>query len=326
MKSLLALGFLLTLACVPAKKYKSLEAEYQKANIAERGREAQINRLEAENIRLENEVLRLRQQNQEQQTNRRQEQKQYDEALAQAEEKYRKLEMAYNDLVSNTRQEAYTRQTRTNQNPGTPVLSYPSNDPNPGNFFPNNSATDTNNSATNPSQTWRGGGNPPYTTDKTGPGKTNQFEAQEPLSNTLRPENQAQLTEIQNQLRLALPGYPSEQLKISPSQGRLLIQIDDALLFENDGPQLSPAGLSLLDRLLKIVKPQGNVGMLVENYTGRTRENSLGYFRAQPIADFFNQNGLQSGLSPKNYAPLAFETTGTEKVRPHSVLQVQFIP
>ncbi|GAB4399691.1 MAG: hypothetical protein OHK0053_20260 [Microscillaceae bacterium] len=326
MRSLLALGFLLTLACVPAKKYKSLEAEYQKANIAERGREAQINRLEAENVRLENEVLRLRQQNQEMQANRRQEQKQYDEALSQAEEKYRKLELAYNDLVNNTRQEAYTRQTRANQNPPTPVLSYPPNDPNPNNFFPNHSGTTTSNPVANPGQTWRGGGNPPNTTDKTGLAKTNQFEAQNPLSNAVSPQNQAQLTELQNQLQLALSGYPPQQLKISPSQGRLLIHIDDTLLFESNAPQLSAGGLAMLDRLLKVIKPQGNVGLLVENYTGQSVENSLGYFRAQPLADFFNQNGLKCTLSPKNYAPLAFQTSGTESVMPHSVLQVQIVP
>ncbi|NJO02767.1 MAG: hypothetical protein HC880_14765 [Bacteroidia bacterium] len=51
---------LLASSCVSAKKYKQLEAQYQKANISERSNENQVESLRRENEMLRNELRNIR--------------------------------------------------------------------------------------------------------------------------------------------------------------------------------------------------------------------------------------------------------------------------
>jgi predicted RNase H-like nuclease (RuvC/YqgF family) len=311
MKNLLTFTLLLIFgfACVPAKKYKALESDYQEASMSTRGQENQTARLESENKRLENELFTVRKQNTELLKEVSTQQSNNDVAFKQLQEKYDRLKAEHEQLkdVSNmeaayNRQKLQTAQTQQGNTATTPqqqitIYNNPTNQ-NPSNMNPEG-------------MIMRGDINNPNSVNNPSTSLLQNLPDEKPM--TSNPVDVNKLYEFQNRLAYALSGYSANDVQVKVLNNQVYVMLSDVMVFENNpNASLSTNGKDALQKITQVILQQGKVAISVENEPSNAGENNIGYLKSQSIAQLFSSKNLACTFNNKNFSPLAYDTSGTQ--------------
>ncbi len=317
--------FCLTMnACVSRKKYQELEANYQKAKIAEDSRENQITLLQKENQRILGENETLRRENDELLTNSINRGNSENQETLLLRQRYDELVEAYDELRRNTTLESqYNRQKlqatqdqlyRGGDGPGNTGnnLSNPSNQTN---YPTNNYNKDPQQNNTNPGVNT---GNNPGLANK------NQEEmaifTADPNSVYIPASaNIPALNALKADLDQGMQNY-GEAVKTAVLNGKVYLGIADDLLFLPNTDQISPNGYQALGQASQVIKQRLPVFISLLSEPEKANGTSGGFLKAKGISEFLNQQGLNHSFQQKVFAPLAFETTGTGDKNPRSFI------
>ncbi len=320
MKKIILFALLVAIlwSCVPAKKYKALEADYQKASISNRGQENQTAYLEAENTRLENEIYTLRKQNDELRQALAQQRNSYEQALKQSEQQIQDLQTIQKQLIETSTMEANYNRQKLQSSQGNQAIN-PTQNPNPANNITiNNNYPNTN----NPEGAMRGGN--PNAFNK--PSNANLSKnLNDNSTSTTTTTNSAQIFSLQNEMLKALSNFSPNDVQTKVSNNQLYVTIDDDLLYENNqNYSLSEQGKALLSNLGLVARQQNITNIVIDSEPSQAETNSLGYSKAKSVAQLFDMQGISYKFHNKNFSPLAFDTTGTQSKKTQTTLILSF--
>lgn len=310
-------------SCVPAKKYKALEADYQKASISNRGQENQTAYLENENKRLENELYTLKKQNDELRQTLFQQKSNYETALQQSAQQIQDLQAIQKQLVETSTMEAnYNRQklqkAQENTNIATTPNSNPSNNITINNNYPNG----------NTSEGAMRGGNPNNNANNfnkpTGSNLSKNLNDNNPTQ-TNTSTNSPQIFNLQNEVIRALSNFSPDNVQTKVSNNQLYITVKDDFLYEdNQNYSLTAQGKELLNSIGRVAKQQNTSNIVIDSEPSQSQTNNLGYSKAKSVAQFFASQNILYRLHNKNFSPLAFETTGTQSRDTQTILILSY--
>ncbi len=307
---LLLLSF--SFACVSAKKYKALEADYQEATISTRGQENQSSRLEVQNKRLEDELFTVRKQNTDLLREITTQQNNHTLALNQLQAEYDRLQNEHAQLKEVSAMEAnYNRQklqnaqnTQNTQNPNSPQQIEINN------YYPNQNPNTTQNTQTltgSEAKTSEG----PNSVNKTNSSLLGNLPDQKPASSS--PIDVNKLYAFQNRMADALTGFSADEIQIRVLNNQVYVVLNDDMMFANQQDfSLSQRGQQAMQKITQIILQQGNVSIEVENEPSQAQENNLGFLKSQSISKFFASKNLACKFNNKNFSPLAYNTSGTQ--------------
>ncbi len=305
-------------SCVPAKKYKALEADYQKASISNKGQENQTARLENENIRLENEIYTLRKQNDELRQTLVQQRNSYEQALKQSEQQIQDLQAIQKQLVETSTMEANYNRQKLQSAQGNQAIN-PTQNPNPANNITiNNNYPNANNNE----GAMRGGNpnNSPNTFNKSNSTNLSKNLNDNPSAGTFA-TNSPQIFNLQNELLQALSGFSPDKVASKVANNQLYITIEDDLLYKDyQNYALSEEGKTLLNKIALVAKQHNGLNIMIDSEPNESETNNLGYSKAKSVAQFFASQNISYKFHNKNFSPLAFETTGTQSRNTKTIL------
>lgn len=303
-------------SCVSSKKYQEMEAKYEETSSVEKETQNELKLLKTENQRLTQTLEVLKRENL----------KLQDEIIFKSDmsatevnrwrDKYANLKASYDELLQNSTLEASThRQQLKEKSSELEVLKsqQPLTEQNIAETqvqIENNDSTTISNSFS-VNQVDKGY----YTTS---------------VENTL--EDNKRYNASKNTTLYDLQGRIVENLKdfeksveIAAHNGNIYIHILDELLFRNANYDLSNQGIFALQHLSQIIKNyQKPVHLSIEGEAYQADGNPSGYQKAQSIAGFLKEEALDYSFHKKSFAPLAFETTGTQTKTPKTSLIISF--
>lgn len=323
---ILSLLFLSGLAsCVSSKKYKELEAQQQKEKIQTQGLENQVDLLEQDKERLLKEVRQLKKEKTEFQDQVQAQERYYDRELSQWEGKYNQLNRQYQSLLQNSALEANARQ-QLNNSPNNPLPVNGNNySSNPVNYQssnkPNNSANPNYaNPAINTAALQGSQGSTPL--QNKGYSNTPTVNSNLDQVNYYNQNDVNLLNNLLNQLKTQLASANPNELVMRVLNGQLYVALEDAMLYQDPQYNLSSRGQAMLQVISQVLKNQQNLDLSVISRADRSNENPFGYLKAKQVGTFLNQQGLAPKFHKKNFAPLAFDTSGTEVRNPYTTLVI----
>lgn len=332
----LILGVLLVSSCVSSKKYNELEAKYQKSNIEIQGSENRLDALKAENERLRREISQAQTDNKElkQQISQRENLK--IQQLDEWRQKYDNLNMAYQQLLQNSTQEAnINRQIIEQKNTQLSQVNTGSNN-NPQNPFENNNPNPFSTTNNNPQNPFGNSNNNPVYTSSGNLTTSNTSLENKSFNNTSlnnsnlentdysgELSNQAALMSLQNQLLYVMGDFQKDEATIEMNNGNLYLNFADPILFSNQKYDISTKGLQTLKNIASILKNNPGVSISLVSEDNQADTNPDGLLKSQSIARLLQAEGLPYKFHKKNFAPLAFDTTGTEAKTPHTSMIIQ---
>lgn len=291
-------------ACVSSKKHKDLQNKYDEATSTEEMYERRIEYLKSDNDRLERENRLLKDVNNNQNANKlyRGKDMQNLDEIQRWQEKYLKLEIAYNQLLQNTKAETaklYQNQTLGNTNLTSSNLPYNSN----ANNYPTYQAGNLNNTTLN--------------TDATNVLLDN-------LNTTpLNPVLQQQKNNMQSQVQQALVNLDGRYQEMKNLGGSLEILMLDKGLFEGNTTQVTTNGITTLKNLCAVFKQYPNVKISLLNTDIDFNEN-LSKSKTNIIGQIMQSENVVFDTSAKSTLPSAFETSGTNAQESKTILVLKF--
>ena len=294
---LLSLIVLLSMvSCITGKKYQALEARYQETSISEKSKENQLENLQQRITKLENELEFMRQENGQLKNELLLTQEEKYKEVKHLQEKYSNLEKAHQDLLHNSAMEARIKNEALTQLKD--QNTYPS-------YTAPNEVKNNNPSNTNPDKT--------NSTNKTFQ-NTGLFNAEVPNENLdyAKDVDKSKLNVLMQQVSQALSGFSKDEVKVVTYNNRVYVLLSDDMLFAGKNNQISKEGLSALKNLGSFLKSRADIVLSIESEAENTETNPLGYDKAKPIAQIFSDFGLSFSFHKKNFAPLAFDTSGTQ--------------
>ena len=318
-------------SCVSTKKYNELEAKYQKSNIESQGSENRIEALKYTNENLERQLKLAEQENKDlkQEIYEREDLK-YQE-LNTLQKKYNDLYTAYDQLLKNSSQEANAnRQYIEQQNTQLSQLN-------------NGNQTPFNNQNTNNNQTPFNNGGNQNQTPFNGGNQNQVYTQQNNLNSPVNKEfsnvyqqssnldnkdyggsaNQGVLLNLQNQLARVLQEFRQDEANMEMKNGNLYLNFSDPTLFLNAKYDLSSRAQQALKNVSNILKNTPNVSISLVSEDSRADDSPDGLKKVESLGGFLQSEGLNYYLHKKNFAPLAFNTTGTQAKVPQTSLIIQ---
>ncbi|MEO1652803.1 MAG: hypothetical protein AAFU64_04590, partial [Bacteroidota bacterium] len=130
------------------------------------------------------------------------------------------------------------------------------------------------------------------------------------------------LNNLYNQLKSQLASAQANELVMRVLNGHLYVALEDAMLYQDQQYNLSTRGQAFLQVISQVLKNQQNLDLSVISRADRANENPFGYLKAKQVGAFLNQQGLPLKFHKKNFAPLAFDTSGTESRKPYTTLVI----
>ena len=315
-------------SCVSTKKYNELEAKYQKSNIESQGAENRIESLKYANENLERQLKVAEQENKDlkQEIYEREDLK-YQE-LNTLQKKYNDLYSAYDQLLKNSSQEANAnRQYIEQQNAQLSQLNNNNQTP-----FNGGNQNQTPFNGGNQNQTPFNGGNQNqvYTQQNNSNSPVNkEFSNVYQQSSNLDNKdyggstNQGALLNLQNQLARVLQEFRKDEAHMEIKNGNLYLNFSDPALFLNAKYDLSSRAQQALKNVSNILKNTPNVSISLVSEDSRADDNPDGLKKVESLGAFLQTEGLNYYLHKKNFAPLAFNTTGTQAKVPQTFLIIQ---
>lgn len=294
--SLFFISLILMNSCVSMKKYKELEAKYQKTDISDNSNERQLERLKTTNTRLEKEVQKLRVDNQRLQDDINLERDVNEKEKIALVQEIQKLKSSYSQLVENSTIESNIKTQNPQSNNNSNLIT--SNTPQ------NSNLNNINNPNPNKNQTLN-----------TFVGKANNINGN--LTYTNKNTFNTQAEELRQKISAALSSFPEEDIDISYQKDKVQLLIDDEVLFQESGKgyRISSEGKTILNNLSNILKSYPDIATFIKNKTLKADGNTSRYQKGEALSQYLQSIGLDSNFNEKNNAPIAFETSRTEESR-----------
>jgi hypothetical protein len=317
-------AFLMT-ACVSSKKYQALLQQTQETDLADKGKTMQLEKLRSEMVYLQNQIQQLRTENARLEYQMRHRQDSLNEVAGKWQIEYTRLANEYEQLAKNSsaeanlhrqnleakNQEARYLAQQINQIVDNSPKSNPQNQPNPVYTSPQNTTETTN----------------PVNSEKNKQSIDNQVVNNVNANSleTTNNENRFQSTQkLAEQLKNLFENFKDDELKIQTLQNQTLLTLGDEAWFDKS-LNLNDLGKKNLEVIADILSNRSDISVFIASETPDTAHEEDSAIKAQKIADNLAKNGLKSALLPKNYSPLAFDTSGTEekKTRTFIVLKTK---
>jgi hypothetical protein len=318
-------AFLMT-ACVSSKKYQALLQQTQETDLADKGKEMQLEKLRGEMVYLQNQIQQLRTENTRLQYQMRHRQDSVNEMASKWQSEYTRLANEYDQLARNSSVEAnlhrqnleaknqevrYLAQ-QINQTVDNSPKSNPQNNPNQVYTSPQNTTVPTN----------------LQTSEKPNQVADNQVVNQNINPNSIDVNNNEKSRQsaqkLAEQLKNLFENFKEDELKIQTLQNQTLLTLGDEAWFDKS-LNLNELGKKNLEVIADILSNRSDISVLIASETPDTAHEEASATKAQKISDILAKNGISSALLPKNYSPLAFDTSGTEekKTRTFIVLKTK---
>ncbi len=319
---LLVIGFFLWslhTSCVSSKKYNALEEKYNKADINARSKENRLDLLESENNRLKNELFLVRQEKAKLEEEVSLRRNMSSQEVAALHEENQRLQRDYNLLRQNSsleasaqrqriqNQEQQLAQVNPNQNGG-----YPYNGNNSPNQITINNNGYPNYTAANPSS------GTAVNKSQVGANLGVQDGTNYSGIDYANPAAEAQLFNLQNQLTSVLQGFSSGEVSLVKKEGRLYVQISDAVLYTGSQYALSQRGQMILKNVTSVIGSYNNLSVGIESEPSQSAKNPTGYLKSKSVAQLLSAEGIAYTFHKKNFLPLAFDTSGTRARTPQT--------
>ena len=294
-------------SCVSSKKYNELEAKYQKSNIEVQGVENRIDALKVSNENLERQLKNAERENAnlkkeiyEREGLKRQE-------MQTLQKKYNDLNSAYQQLLTNSTQEANTnRQLLEQQNAQLAQLN--GNTKNPSNTFNNNNQTPFNgNTQANNQTPFHGNTQTPFNsngqvyTQQNSSNQNHQSLANKNFSNTplissnidntnySGTGNQSTLLNLQNQLAQVLQDFRQDEARLELKNGNLYLNFSDQVLFNNAQYNLSSRATQALKNISTILKTNPRINISLVSEDTRADETPDGLKKVESLGSFLQK-------------------------------------
>jgi hypothetical protein len=129
---------------------------------------------------------------------------------------------------------------------------------------------------------------------------------------------------LTGQLKSLFENFKEDELKIQTLENQTLLTLGDEAWFDKS-LNLNELGKKNLEVISDILSNRSDISVMIASETPDTAHEEASATKAQKISDILAKNGISSALLPKNYSPLAFDTSGTEekKTRTFIVLKTK---
>jgi hypothetical protein len=316
-------AFLMT-ACVSSKKYQALLQQTQETDLADKGKTMQLEKLRSEMVYMQNQIQQLRTENARLEYQMRHRQDSLNEVTSKWQMEYNRLANEYEQLAKNSSAEANLhRQNLEAKNQEARYLAQQINQ-----TVDNSPKSNPQNQ---PSQVYTSPQNTTETTTIVNSEKTKQ-PIDNPVVNintqpleTANNENRLQSTQkLAEQLKNLFENFKEDELKIQTLQNQTLLTLGDEAWFDKS-LNLNDLGKKNLEVIADILSNRPDISVFIASENPDTAHEDASATKAQKIADTLAKNGLKPALLPKNYSPLAFDTSGTgeKKTRTFIVLKAK---
>ncbi|MCU0443303.1 MAG: hypothetical protein MUE85_00195 [Microscillaceae bacterium] len=296
-------------ACVSSKKYQSAMSQAQETELAGRGKDMQLDKARSEMVYLQNQIQQLRTENARLEYKMRQQQDSLNEIVGKWQTEYTRLVSEYDQLAKNSSQEANLhRQNLEAKNQEVRYLAQqvkPNGQINPSISNSNGIYTSPQ---TNPNPDLQNAPNSQVLNNQILKSPNTEAAPQNPISETARLSAQ----KLSEQLKNLLENFKENELQIKTLENQTLLALGDEAWFDKS-LNLNDIGKKALEVLADVLVNHKNVSVMIASETPDSEHQDASATKAQKISDFLAKNGVSSALLPKNYSPLAFDTSGTEE-------------